>query len=271
MKWIICVFILSFKVFAGEVICQKTIESNESYTHCLNQYDFYPRPLHIYIPNNVSDMNDKHLFVHFHGHNLTGFDHFFRTQTPGDGYGDYGFFLQDSGVNGVLIIPESLGNCETYDQFFAVEKNAQNFFLQIKKITNIQNSLHLSGHSGAYRVLNKLTGYIVDKKITSVTKLDSLGLFDATYGQVPNIERWLTNNLRENREFYFLSSFVSGDKATAEPIARALMKKYQDKNIEMVPVLSNKRETLLQQHFFILKRAGLKSFFERSSLFDAKI
>lgn len=263
MKWLTYIlFIASFQISAEEFFCQKTIEDNETYTHCLNQYSFYPRPIHFYVPKR----DPEHLFVHFHGHNLAGYDHFKRTAIPGEGYGDYGHFLADSQVNGILVIPESAGNCTTYDQFFSSQNNSELFFSEIKKLTKLKKNIHFSGHSGAYRVLNRLTGFIISNKIPSLSKLSSIGLFDATYGEIPFIEAWLQRQLAGNNEFYFFNAFISGNKATAEAISRLLMKKYSDKRIEMLPIQSISTEAVLDQHFSILKRAGMSLFFEKSSI-----
>ncbi|QDK43037.1 hypothetical protein DOM21_16560 [Bacteriovorax stolpii] len=256
-------FTFSLGIHASELACQKTIEETESYTHCLNKYDFYPRPIHFFIPKNLNASIPRHLFVHFHGHNLNGYDHFKRTTIPGEGYGDYGYFLADSGASGILVIPESLGNCTSYDQYFSSIINTNLFFSKIKEMTSTNENIHLSGHSGAYRVLNRITGYVVANKLNAISKINSLGLFDATYGQVPAIEKWLQLNLKENNQFYFMNAFVSGEKATAEPISRELMKKYHDQRIDMLPIKSNKNESISEQHFMTLKRAGLTLFFQK--------
>jgi hypothetical protein len=111
---------------SAEVDCLRLPDSNKEMLHCKTKISSYPGAIHFYIPQHLSSNLPLQLFTHFHGHNLKGYDHFSKD------YGDYGSFLLKSGANAVLVIPESMGNCTTYDNFFADQKRLSNFFLKLK-------------------------------------------------------------------------------------------------------------------------------------------
>ncbi|MBC7715237.1 MAG: hypothetical protein H7177_17965, partial [Rhizobacter sp.] len=99
--------------------CNSLPDSDQQMIHCKAIVGDYPRPVHFFIPTELEHTSDLKIFIHFHGHNLPGYDHFYHTKIKGEGYGDYGAFLLASKVNGVVVVPESLGNCATYDSYFA--------------------------------------------------------------------------------------------------------------------------------------------------------
>jgi hypothetical protein len=115
--------IVSLKLHADDSFggCLKLINENEDYTHCLSKVPTYPEPVHIYIPKKLDRTKPINLNIHFHGHNLAGYNHFDKK------YGDYGDFLSKGNSNSVLVIPESKGNCATYDNFFKSNEDSFNF------------------------------------------------------------------------------------------------------------------------------------------------
>jgi hypothetical protein len=243
-------------------------DSNQEVIHCKKKIPNYPKPVHFYIPANINFDKEVQSFVHFHGHNI-GRDHFYKTKTPGEGYGDYGDFLSKSKANGVLIIPESDGNCSTYDSFFKSAQNTNAFFKDISSVLKTQAStVNLSGHSGAYRVLNQFAKHINEGSADELKKVQSFGLFDATYGSIEPIEKWMRAKKSTNQKYLFYDSFVSGPKATASKISFELMKKYEanpSKNIIFKPVNDQKEKDSILLHFNVLRDGGLKKFFEASS------
>lgn len=261
------IFILfSAQLFSSEFDCERLPDSSAEILHCKGYSKFYPQAIHFYIPQNLNSTKKMHLFVHFHGHNIKGYDHFSKD------YGNYGSFLLDSMANAVLVIPESLGKCTTYEFFFADQKRTAQFFLEIKN--NVEgmtlekiNSIALSGHSGAYRVLNRLLGYsnlgqehLIDVK--------ALGMFDATYGATPEIVKWVNDESYKNHDYLFYNAFVTGSKATAEEGSLALEKQFKNLSAEkifFIPVLGPDSEGLTLQHFNILKRGSLTDFWKRAS------
>ena len=262
---IICLF-FSLHSFSRETECLRVSDSNADLLHCKTKLKNYPEVVHFYIPHHLDLKLPLQLFTHFHGHNLKGYNHFSKS------YGDYGLFLLKSMANAVLVIPESLGNCETYDKFFSDKKRAVQFFSEveseIEKMTLMKiSSVALSGHSGAYRVLNRLIGY-ANSEEEVFSKISSLGLFDATYGAISEIEKWVKNKSDSNEYFLFFDTYVSGNKATTEAnslILKKQLKKLSSENIFFIPVLGPKAENLLDQHFNILKRGGLSRFWSKAS------
>ena len=252
------------KICAQVFKCKIQPDSNLEVLHCTKSVGNYPKPVHLYIPTKL-DLNKKvETFVHFHGHNI-GHDHFYKTKNPGEGYGDYGNFLVSSEVNGVLAIPESDGNCNTYDSYFANPKNANTFVNGILSTVNAKESaLHLSGHSGAYRVLNRLASYANDGSAQSLKEVHSIGLFDATYGSIAHIEAWTKKHYQARDKFLFYNTFIDGPKATASRISLELKEKYKttpSDSIVFKAVHEPKEMDGVLQHFNVLRDGSLRNFF----------
>ncbi len=220
---------------------------------------YYSEFLHFYIPQ-IKFSKNPSLLVHLHGFNLENYDHFSKK------FGDYGNYLLESKANSILVIPESRGKCETYNSFFQSEKRTEDFFSGLKKTitaltSETTNSLILSGHSGAYKSLNQILIY---KNIFQDVK--AIGLFDATYGDTGQIEKWALENGKENSDFIFYNAYVTGKKATAEEGSLKLAKHLQiidSPNIILLPI-TGVGETL-DQHFLISKNGSLKKFWEKTS------
>jgi len=226
--------------------CIPQNDSNAEFTHCLLKIENYPRPIHVYFSSNHS----QKYFVHFHGHNLEGYSHFDKR------WGNYGQYLQSSKSDAVLIVPESEGKCATYDSFFSDALRTKKFFLELESELNLSELIGLSGHSGAYRVLNRLSGY-ANKNLLSFS---AIGLFDATYSETPEIKTYVKSN-----NILFYDAFVTGPQATTEDHSRALMKDLKGTKIFFVPVEGGNQESLLEQHFMVLKRGSLEEFFSKAS------
>jgi hypothetical protein len=235
--------------------CTPEADSSAVLLHCKVKLKSYPQPVHFYIPENA----DGNFAVHFHGHNLEGYNHFDKR------FGDYGLYLSESKVTFSLIIPESLGKCSTYDTFFADQKRTEDFFAEAAEFLKTETGfaghpVALSGHSGAYRVLNKLSAY-ANESDSVLSSIKGVGLFDAVYGDIPKIEQWVLS--KKNQSFVFYSSFVTGNKATTEDLNLQLMKKLKGDNIYFMPVKGENQESLLDQHFMILKRGSLEQFWKK--------
>ena len=247
--------------------CVPQIDSTPEIVHCKMSLGDYPRPLHFFIPTNLSDSENLKILLHFHGHNIRGYDHFYHTKNSGEGYGDYAAFLLTSKVNGVVIVPESLGNCATYDNFFNQKDRTEKFFNSLKNTLSQLNSdqeLILSGHSGAYRVLNRLAGY-ANQQNSGLSNLKGIGLFDATYGAIPNIISWVKIKNEIQDDFIFYNAYVSGKKATAEEGSLSLKKELKNldsKRIFFSAIDGVDSEALLLQHFNSLNRGSLVRFWQ---------
>lgn len=236
--------------------CQKLIEDNENYLHCSNRIAYYSLPFHFFYPKNLDANKSVTINLHFHGHNLNGYDHFYKTKNPGEGYGDFGSFLVQSKLNGIFIVPESYGNCATYDNEFKSEANAVailNELIELNPASEVK--LSLSGHSGAYRVLKTIFS-IQDLENKISTQIIGIGLFDATYSTIDSILNFKENN----SDFIFFDSYVDGAKGTTDDISNQLKSKYNSKeNFYFYPVPSTD-ESVLDQHFKLLQRKGIRDY-----------
>lgn len=139
---------------------------------------------------------------------------------------------------------------------FADALRTKKFFLALERELNVTTLTSLSGHSGAYRVLNRLAGYALKNLIS----FSAIGLFDASYSETPDIKNYVKAN-----DILFYSAFVTGPRATTEEISRLLMKELSGENIYFVPVEGESNESLLEQHFLVLKRGSLEEFFSKAS------
>jgi|GEM_PF-772732 len=271
------IFIL-WSISAKAIVCETLIEETKDYKHCKNQMPPYPRPVHIYIPNNLIPKKNILVHVHFHGHNLMGYDHFDKN------IADYGQDMIKGKKDSIVVIPESVGNCTTYDQFFSTKKNQQDFFKSLEEKLNFPiDSLSMSGHSGAYRVLNSLTTKPVIDVIDKKTK--GIALFDSPYGPVNNLAQFIAQKLSQDPQFKFYLSIISGNKATTKNWPTDLYNQVLNgkvlvddpncdcingphnklnnfllrQNIKFLKMPSDSRE-VLKLHFDILKKYGIEDF-----------
>lgn len=223
------------------VLCQKIIEETSTHTHCLNLLKTYPQPVHVYIPKTLNRQASVNINIHFHGHNLNGFSHFDKK------FGDYGEYLSQSKSNSIVIIPESKGNCATYDEFFKSPKNGEIFFQEItSSVGDLNNKTYsFTGHSGAYRVLNTLLGYAdLEKKLGS--SLLGVGLMDATYGSTSNVENFALEKLKKGERFLFYDSYVVGKKATAQNLSLALKDRISKLNLSPAKAMIEANQACLE-------------------------
>jgi hypothetical protein len=250
--FVILSLILNLNLYAFE--CHKVIEINDGFTHCQNLSQNYPLPIHIFIPKKIDLSLKINLNIHFHGHNLPGYNHFNKS------YGDYGQYLSESDSNSILVIPESSGKCETYDNFLAIENNFLMLFYDIsKQIQYPLSQLSFSGHSGAFRILRKIFSFKnLESKLN--LKIAGVALFDALYGEVNAIELFTEQKIKNNRPFLFYCAYVSGKLETTEKISSQLKIKHQEKEQYIFIPVSSPEDNLLNQHFNILKSSGLKTF-----------
>lgn len=241
---LICLALIG--LWTAQADCLPEADSTAEMTHCKIKVGDYPRPVHLYF----SQPHSEKYFVHFHGHNLEGFSHFDKR------WGDYGQYLLNSKADAVLVVPESEGKCSTYDTYFADPIRTKNFFDELEKETNTSVLVGMSGHSGAYRVLNRLSAY-ANKNLLS---FKAIGLFDATYSDTPEIKTYV-----REKKIFLMDAFVTGPQATTEDLSRELMKELHDQKTFYVPVIGEKGESLLEQHFMVLKRGSLEVFFSKAS------
>jgi len=267
MKTMILILLTIFtSILRGEENnCIGYSDSNAEVLHCVIKPTYYNEKIHLYIPLESIEKITT-MAIHLHGFNLDHYDHFNKS------YGDYGKYLITSKANAVLVIPESRGKSETYNSYFSDEKRTEFFISELKKtiydlIHESPQTIFLSGHSGSYKSLNQILKY---KSVFESVK--AVGLFDATYGDTGQIQKWVRENYKnQNGDFIFYNVYVTGEKATAEKGSLILQKTFRDyekDNIILLPI-KGPGETL-DQHFNILKVGGLTQFWEKASTLKFK-
>lgn len=250
-RWL-CLLFIVFTIakvgLAADFSCQNLIEETSQFKHCKNKLDTYPAPIHFYYPKALDISKPIGINIHFHGHNIKGFEHL----------NDFGKMLIQSGKNVVVVAPESVGNCETYDKYFKDQVQGLSLIKQLLSQNNfIYAGISFSGHSGAYRVLRTLFSYSHFEENLGL-KVLGVGLFDATYASLTSI---ISFSLSHD-DFVFFNSYVDGEKSTTDKISRELKKKYStSKGFYFYPVKSTP-ESVLAQHFNILKKPGLATYLD---------
>lgn len=249
------IFITS-SLWAQEFACEKLIERNDQYTHCTNHVKNFSLPFHFFYPSHLDTSKKVFVDLHFHGHNLDGYSHFLKTNITGEGWGDFGSFLKLSNINGIIIVPESYGNCQNYDSEFKSEQNALLILNQLLELNNFVSSKYLlSGHSGAYRVLRRIFSISnLNNQLNS--EIVGVALIDAGYSDLSAIIEFALNNL----DFVFFNSFVSGEKGTTTKINNQLYNNYKNQNHFYIYPINSTSESVLDQHFKLIVRKGLIDF-----------
>jgi hypothetical protein len=168
--------------------CLEEQQDSESVRRCAGRIPGYPKEVAIYIPFHY-DMTETapKIITHFHGHVLED-DDFTGTLNRYH----LGAELHRSGLNRLLVVPESSGKCDTYAVELSTRSRFEEFhrnLLSLLKTSGLVGAVvepgaihhEITGHSGAYRAISGvLQGSLQDEKIERV------GLFDATYCSSPS-------------------------------------------------------------------------------------
>ncbi len=148
------------------------------YPSHISRLDRYPQEVAIY--GNKKSKSGYDLILHLHGFRMKR-DHLNgRLENFNDVLEEFQFnsLLQESHRNALLVIPSSLGKCETYATHLIPEKRFQLFFNSlISTIGAYPKRILLVGHSGAYDALAS----ILRSPFHSL--ISELYLLDATYGE----------------------------------------------------------------------------------------
>ena len=179
-------------------------ENKESASHCFGclppskksknlclPSEPYSRLVHIFIPMNFDSKKPMSLTYHFHGWNQSANDNPFNLKV-----GNFGKYLQDSGKNSILIVPESYGKNEDHKRLNSPEK-IDNFMKSISDslksagIPYDQNTpVNLTGHSGAYSHLSKWASFKKNEQIQYLKNLNGVALLDSLYSYKPAFVDW---------------------------------------------------------------------------------
>ncbi len=257
-------------VHAQEWSCQTILEEkivdHQTFQFCQNKFPWYPRPIR-FIVNKSQISESKSVVLYLHGHLIGGFAPFYDKKLNNTYADFFNFYLKALSQNKndeypILVMPESLGNCLTFDQFFKDPQQALLFFNSINKFFPKVSEYHFSGHSGAYRALNQLAKLVVQNKLN--LNVQSVGLFDAVYASMPDLMNLIKRQNINTDSFVYFNSYVVGSKQSAQKFsslqAIEVQKMISDSSIKIFyihrPLASYEKESLLEQHFRVLERAS---------------
>jgi len=152
---------------------------------CRGKFTSYNQAVNIFIPPQYSAQKKTDWNWHFHGFLSSANADPFDLKT---GAGDFGQLLKSAGSNDIVVAPESRGKCEDYrnvtaPQFVKMLQEGREL-LKSSGATLSQNSkLGLSGHSGAYVILNKIGNWNLQDPAVQVelSPLARIALLDSVY------------------------------------------------------------------------------------------
>ncbi len=104
-----------------------------------------------------------------------------------DTNGNYAQMLEQSKSQSILIVPESRGKVLTYKKDFATAAQWSKWIQGVESRLGLDTKLPmtLSGHSGADAILSSI-GSFCTAHTWDCSRVKSLGLFDANYGEIRN-------------------------------------------------------------------------------------
>lgn len=158
----------------------------------------YPQAVTVIVPHFLQTKDKfsaiKRFQYFFHGHMLDrrGYEWYLDYFRLADQFASLGW------SHGILIVPESLGNCVDFETYFNTPGNFDrfNFALMDALKMSRQNpvTVGLSGHSGSYRAIaNIVSNETRDRlqlKNQFAKNIRHIGLVDATYGDIPRFQDW---------------------------------------------------------------------------------
>jgi hypothetical protein len=190
----------------------------ESARRCVGKIPGYSKKVAIYIPIHYR-MNETSptLITHFHGHVVEN-DDFVGTLNRYH----LGTELHRSGLNRLMIVPESTGKCETYLSELSTRARFEEFqqgVLGVLKTSGLVGrevdpaAVHyqITGHSGAYR---PISGILQDS--LQDERIERVGLFDATYCSTPESRSCLGLREYANRFPGRIKSYYLEDSPTSK-------------------------------------------------------
>jgi hypothetical protein len=152
--------------------------------HCRVRIADYSMPVDIFASPRLNRNRPLLLAYHLHGWWLN------PNTSPFDGAdGDFGKFLLDSGVNAVMIIPQSKGKNETYANELGSAARMSRFMDRIENLlrdagvpSTSSTPRSLSGHSGAYVQMGLMGTWAATAEVPALKSLRGFGLLDSAYG-----------------------------------------------------------------------------------------
>lgn len=229
--------IASNNLMASSISCQSgslgqtcDVKLNELF----NESDAYPLEVYLFIPKKFNHLLPWELILHFHGYRWE--ENFQKDVLDRTNFLKH---VSDSEKNQILVLPKSLGRCETFHQYFSLHAHRFNIFLnhvvdvlsQQTSLFSAPNKLSLSFHSGSFVLAAQLLKFkrqsiffqprrllqVLNHTYDFYPLIRDVYLFDAQYS-VNDQNRWIReefiqfakNALNQSSE-----SFLSfGDKTT---------------------------------------------------------
>lgn len=170
----------------------------------IDKTSYYPNKIAIFYKNAESS-NIKNIILHLHGHR-TFRKNLNRVETFQDILNEFNFnelLSQTNLKDAILIVPASIGKCDTYKEYLSSIQGFDAFLnsiflevLQPKKMhIDFENlKITLSGHSGSY---NPIAQILKDNNINESKffhYVEKINLFDALYGEIETYSNFIKNN-----------------------------------------------------------------------------
>lgn len=154
---------------------------------CRGKISGYSEPVRVYFKTDMKAPTA--LKIHFHGHYNDEQGEAAWNYPFSDKYGNYSQMLAESKQQNILVIPESRGKVRTYTNELLTSQQWSAFVTQIETQMGISSKIPISvsGHSGSDVMLNAIGKMCADKS-WECSRIKSVGLFDANYGQLVNGE-----------------------------------------------------------------------------------
>lgn len=240
-------------------VCDQKKVDNEADTRgrsayeCIGTLSNYKNKVHIFLPSKILK-SDQVNTINFFFHGFWSPETFFKNKNNLDGAGDFAALLEKSNSQkSILVILESAGQCADYEPFI---QDAKKFISVKNEIENLMQfkflQIKLSGHSGAYRVVN---GLMINPEISRLVQ--QIGLFDSIYDaktNLLNIRNWLGQSTENKLK---ISYVVGAQQSTKAQTEKFLSLASQFKNQIEVQILPSDQPNA---HLSAMKNGGFSDF-----------
>ena len=245
--------------------CNYEKPSSSKGHRCIGKLKGYPDKVNIYIPPYFDGKKTFSTAYHIHGFRLGGSQHWshpFRKD-----YGEYGKYLTQSKKNALLIVPEGQGKNKTHKNVFGNKTKTARFFKAVEGVISAagfpqasSSPIALSGHSGAYDVMNRMAPHFGKKGLPSLDRIHGVALFDSMYGYRPNISR-LFYGVKKNKGHFYIAHNGKGKKvAHNKRLYRSLLKQAGEKTNVKALISHQSRN---HNHMSYMEKY-MASFFEKA-------
>lgn len=242
----------------GWVCTKRAYTSISGTVLCKGKILNYPENIRIYFRTGLQAQDFQSLHLFFHGHRLNSVNTFNDDENSKYKPGDFQTQIFESATNGILIIPESSGKCETYKSFLATKNQFEDFLTRIQSTLGAKSySLKIAGHSGGGSTINR---FLSDNELAKRTK--ATYLFDSIYGPQYGVLNYLKVNPNANVEVVFVhpgSTMAHTEEFLQTPFVNAARARGLFK-LERISSTATKPEEKLQDHMNVLLTVNFINF-----------